>query len=121
MKKTVIIFSGVLTAAISLSASAQTPEWFILKHPEVKVMERMQAHEAVKEKTSKQPVAMHDTATWDQTPEWFVIKHPEVKVMERMQAQEAAKEKANKQQIAMHDTDWHHAINRDSENESHSS
>lgn len=104
MKKSVIVFFGMFAAAASLSASAQTPAWFVLKHPEVKTMERMQAQQQTAPAVAhSEQVAVHDT-TAEQTPAWFVLKHPEVKIMERMQAQEAA----HKQQFAMHDAEMHH-------------
>ena len=58
MKKTLVLFSGMLAAAASFSAAAKTPEWFILKHPEVKIMERMQAQAAAKAR--RQQIAMHN-------------------------------------------------------------
>lgn len=61
MKKSVIVLFGMLASAASLSASAQTPAWFAMKHPEVKVMERMQAQESIGGKSDKHQIASHDS------------------------------------------------------------
>jgi len=45
MNKFSIMLSGMLLSMAALQASAQPPAWFMVKHPEVRTMERMQAKE----------------------------------------------------------------------------
>ena len=63
MKKSVIVLFGMLASAASLTASAQTPAWFEMKHPEVKIMERMQAQEIAGPKSNKHQIASHDSSS----------------------------------------------------------
>ena len=43
MNKFSITLSGMFLAMVALQVSAQPPAWFMVKHPEVRTMERMQA------------------------------------------------------------------------------
>ncbi len=60
MFRSTVAFFGLY--ALSIAAFAQTPAWFVLKHPEVATMERMQAKEelAAKEAKMKTRLASHD-------------------------------------------------------------
>ncbi|NNM81008.1 MAG: hypothetical protein HKL98_00165 [Burkholderiales bacterium] len=44
---------------LAFQAQAKTPEWFIQKHPEVKIMERMQAQEKAMHHACSETHAMH--------------------------------------------------------------
>lgn len=45
MNKYFLTLPGMLLAMVALQASAQPPAWFMVKHPEVRTLERMQAQQ----------------------------------------------------------------------------
>ena len=63
MKKICIASLGLLAAVASFSAAAQLPAWYLVKHPEARTMERMQAQEklAAKEARMKHQVALQSS------------------------------------------------------------
>ena len=121
MKSKIIVVSGILAASFSLPVLAQgyAPDWFTVKHPEIKRMDalRAQAAKGGSDRTlAARPQAMVATADTGESVDWAGLKHPELRTMAKMRAGEAARGR-----VAMHDVVAHHVGRDPAEQQTHSS
>jgi hypothetical protein len=89
MNRAVIVFSSMLIATASFSAFAQAPDWFAVKHPEIRTMEHLRTGQPSGRAESRQLLAAHQTAVRTFGNDWYAVKHPEIRMMEQMRAKEA--------------------------------
>jgi hypothetical protein len=109
MKSKIIVVSGILAASFSLPTLAQVyaPDWFTVKHPEIRLMDalRAQAAKGGSDRTlAIQPHATVAAADMGGEIDWADLKHPELRTMARMRAEEAASG-----HVSMHGVVAHHA------------
>lgn len=109
MKRKIIVVSGILAATISLPVMAQgyVPDWFSIKHPEVRKMDEMRDQAAGANghtlAVSQQQTAAADTGS---QVDWAELKHPELETMEQMRDHQAAQGN-----VTMHGAMAHHISN----------
>lgn len=110
MKSKSIVVSGILAAAFSLPVLAQAhePYWYVLKHPEMKVMAELRAQAANGGSAHTLAVSQQVTSSTAGSGgqiDWADLKRPELDTMARMRAQEAHSH------VAMHGVMAHHVGN----------
>jgi hypothetical protein len=120
MKSKIIVVSGILAASFSLPALAQVhaPDWFSVKHPEIKLRDALRAQAAAggSDRTlAAQPRATVATADTGASADWADLKHPELRTMAKMRAEEAASD-----HVTMHGVVAHHVGTKPAE-QTHSS
>lgn len=107
MKSQMVVVSGIVAAALSFPALAQAHEsyWYLLKHPEMKVMADLRAQAANGGSAHTLAVSRKVTSSAAASRgqiDWADLKHPELRTMARMRAQEA------RGNVAMHGVMAHH-------------
>lgn len=110
MKSKVIVVSGIVAAMFSLTAHAQVPDWYSMKHPEMKAMAALHAHAGDHTvSASPQLVASAGSgAASGNRIDWSDLKRPEMETMAHMRAQEEAHGRVAMHGVMAHQVDTGH-------------